>query len=138
MNHSPSMETSGQVLALDIGGGTQDLLLWSPQTSMENSVQCVLPSPTVMVARRIAEATRKGLPIFLRGILMGGGASSQAIKRHLKSGLKVYAEPRPAQTLHDNLEYIREVGVIVAGQAPAEAVEIWLSDIQEISSEGDV
>ncbi|MBI5583287.1 MAG: DUF1786 domain-containing protein [Deltaproteobacteria bacterium] len=131
MNNNPDFENSWEVLALDIGGGTQDLLLWSPNRSMENSVQCVLPSPTVMVARRIAEATRQSRPIFLSGSLMGGGASSQAIRRHLKSGLPVYAEPGPAMTLHDNLEYILEAGVILTETAPAEAVKIHLSDIQE-------
>ena len=40
MSHSPSIEDSWEVLALDIGGGTQDLLLWSPERSMENSIQC--------------------------------------------------------------------------------------------------
>jgi uncharacterized protein (DUF1786 family) len=120
-----------EVLALDIGGGTQDLLLWSPDRSMENSVQCVLPSPTVMVGRRIAAATRRGVPIFLRGSVMGGGASSRAIKGHLKKGGKVFAEPGPAATLHDNLDYVRESGVVITDQAPPEAVEIRLSDFQE-------
>jgi uncharacterized protein (DUF1786 family) len=126
-----NIEDSWEVLALDIGGGTQDLLLWSPDRSMENSVQCVLPSPTVMVARRIAEATRRRLPVFLTGSLMGGGASSQAIRRHLKSGLQVYAEPEPAATLHDNPEYVRESGVVLTEEAPEEAVRVHLADIQE-------
>jgi uncharacterized protein (DUF1786 family) len=130
-----NFKDSWEVLALDIGGGTQDLLLWSPDRSMENSVQCVLPSPTVMVARRIAEATRRSLPVFLTGSLMGGGASSQAIRRHLKRGLKVYAEPRPAATLHDNPEYVREAGVVLTEEAPEEAVRVHLADIQEESLE---
>jgi uncharacterized protein (DUF1786 family) len=120
-----------EVLALDIGGGTQDLLLWSPDRSMENSVQCVLPSPTVMVGRRIAAATRRRLPVFLTGSLMGGGASSGAIRRHLKSGLPVYAQPGPAATLHDNPDFVREAGVVFTEEAPVEAVRVHLADIQE-------
>jgi uncharacterized protein (DUF1786 family) len=130
-----NIEDSWEVLALDIGGGTQDLLLWSPDRSMENSVQCVLPSPTVMVARRIAAATRRRLPVFLTGSLMGGGASSGAVRRHLKSGLQVYAQPGPAATLHDNPDYIRETGVVLTEEAPEEAVRVHLADIQEESLE---
>jgi uncharacterized protein (DUF1786 family) len=132
MKHNPDFfDDPWEVLALDIGGGTQDLLLWSPNRPMENSVQCVLPSPTVMVARRIAEATRRGRPLFLTGSLMGGGASSSAIRRHLKSGLKVYAQPGPAATLHDNLDYIQKAGVVLTEEAPAGAVAVHLADIQE-------
>ncbi|MBI5607189.1 MAG: hypothetical protein HY879_27980, partial [Deltaproteobacteria bacterium] len=51
MNHSPKSTINGQsLLALDIGGGTQDLLVWDEGQPMENALQCVLPSPTVMVA----------------------------------------------------------------------------------------
>ena len=110
MSHSPSVENSWEVLALDIGGGTQDLLLWSPDRSMENSIQCVLPSPTVMVARQIARVTDEGRPLFLGGGLMGGGASSQAVRRHLKAGLPVTACPAAARTLHDNLDYVQAMG----------------------------
>ena len=45
MSHSLSVDDSWEVLALDIGGGTQDLLLWSPDRSMENSIQCVCLRP---------------------------------------------------------------------------------------------
>ena len=46
------------ILALDIGGGTQDLLVWNEGEPPENALQCILPSPTVMIARKINQATR--------------------------------------------------------------------------------
>jgi uncharacterized protein (DUF1786 family) len=119
------------ILALDIGGGTQDLLVWTEGQALENSLQCVLPSPTVMAARKIRQATREGRPLFLTGHLMGGGACSGAVEEHLKSGLPVFAQPRAARTINDNLEYVTRLGVRVTEDAPAEAVMIFMADIQE-------
>ncbi len=131
MSHSPSIEDSGEVLALDIGGGTQDLLIWSPDRSMENSIQCVLPSPTVMVAREIDRITEQQLPLFIDGHLMGGGASSRAVRRHLKAGLTVAAQARAARTLHDNLEYVKALGVVITEDPPPGSAVVTFSDIRE-------
>ena len=131
MSHSLIVEDSWEVLALDIGGGTQDLLLWSPERSMENSIQCVLPSPTVMAAREIGRITEQRQPLFLDGHLMGGGASSRAVRRHLKAGLPVAAQPRAARTLHDNLEYVQALGVVIREDPPPGSVSVTFSDIRE-------
>ncbi|HMK64265.1 MAG TPA: DUF1786 domain-containing protein, partial [Thermodesulfobacteriota bacterium] len=112
---------------------TQDLLAWNPGEAMENAVQCVLPSPTIMVARKIRQATLEGKTIFLTGTVMGGGPSSRAIRDHLKAGLAVYAQTRPAQTLQDNLDYIRQMGVRLDEPPPAEALPVFMADIQEKS-----
>ncbi len=111
--------SDNRLLAMDIGGGTQDLLLWDPQETVENSVKLVLPSPTQIVARRIRKLTAAGKAIFLTGRLMGGGAVSQAVRQHVQQGLKVFAQPGPARTLHDNLERLEQGGIrIVAAAAP--------------------
>lgn len=119
----------GPLLTLDIGGGTQDLLLWQAGQPVENAVKMVLPSPTHIVARRIRRCTEQGMPIFLTGRLMGGGAVSQAVRRHLAQGLRVYAKPEVALTLHDNLQVVQHWGVILVEAPPPEAAEIVLGDI---------
>jgi len=131
MSHSPSVEDSWEVLALDIGGGTQDLLLWSPERTMENSIQCVLPSPTVMVAREIERITEQQKPLFIDGLLMGGGASSKAVRRHLKAGYPVASQTKAARTLHDNLEYVQALGVIITEDLPPGSASVTFSDIRE-------
>lgn len=132
MNHSPKVNINGKsILALDIGGGTQDLLVWTEGQPMENALQCVLPSPTVMVARKIRQAAQDQKAVFLTGHLMGGGASSGAIRHHLKSGLKVYAQPHTALTIRDNLEQVTQMGVRITEEAPPGAVPIFMADIQE-------
>jgi uncharacterized protein (DUF1786 family) len=131
MDQLPDNQTSKGILALDIGGGTQDLLVWREGEPPENALQCVLPSPTVMVAHEISLATAAGKAIFLDGTVMGGGASSRAVRHHLKAGLAVYARPKPALTFQDNLEHVRQMGIQIIESPPPETVPIFMGDIQD-------
>ncbi len=130
MHHSPKPQNGKSILALDVGGGTQDLLVWTEGQPLENALQCILPSPTVIVAGHIQQATRERKAVFLTGHLMGGGASSRAISDHLKAGLTVYALPGTALTIRDNLAQVIRMGVRITETVPSEAVEIFMSDIQ--------
>lgn len=100
-----------RILAIDVGAGTQDILLYEEGQPVENCVKLVLPSWTRVLARRIERATRAGRPVFLTGNLMGGGPCVSAMKRHLRAGYRVYATPRAAQTVRDNLDQVRELGI---------------------------
>ena len=84
---SPSPLSDSPILAIDVGAGTQDVLLYDPAREPENSLKLVLPSQTQIVGARVREATAAGLPIHLHGVLMGGGASTDAMKDHLAAGL---------------------------------------------------
>jgi Uncharacterized protein conserved in archaea len=42
-----------KILAIDVGTGTQDIMLYDSHDSMENAVKMVLPSPTKIMAKRI-------------------------------------------------------------------------------------
>jgi len=119
----------GPLLAVDVGGGTQDLFLWEPGQAVENAVKLVLPAPTQIVARRLRRHTIAGEAIFLTGRLMGGGPLTGAVRRHLTQGLPVYATPEAALTLHDNLEVIKKWGVEITASPPAGAVPVVLGDL---------
>jgi len=118
-----------RLLALDIGGGTQDILLWDPREPVENCVKLVLPAPTRIIARRLEKLTAAGAAIFLTGRLMGGGAVTEAVRRHLQQGYKVYAQPGPARTLHDNLERLRGWGIQIVSEQPPHTTPVTLGDI---------
>jgi uncharacterized protein (DUF1786 family) len=118
-----------RLLAMDIGGGTQDILLWDPQVTVENSIKLVLPSPTQIVARRIQKLTAAAKDIFLTGRLMGGGAVTQAVRQHVQQGLKVYAQAGPARTLHDNLERLRQWGIRIVAEQPAWTTSVIMGDV---------
>lgn len=106
----------GRILAIDVGAGTQDILVWEGGQAMENNVKLVLPSWTTVLAGRVKEATREGRPILLTGNLMGGGPIVSAMKRHLRAGYPVYVTPRSALTIRDNLDQVRERGYTILGE----------------------
>jgi uncharacterized protein (DUF1786 family) len=107
-----------RLLAIDVGAGTQDILLYESDKPMENCVKLVLPSMTSIVAGRIKEATIQGKDVFLTGNLMGGGPSASAIKKHLKAGFRVLATPLAAKTIRDDPEEVRSLGVEIVDRAP--------------------
>jgi uncharacterized protein (DUF1786 family) len=119
----------GTLMALDVGGGTQDLFLWEAGQAVENAVKMVLPAPTQVLARRLRRLTAQGRPVFLNGRLMGGGALTQAVRRHLAQGLPVYATPEAALTLSDRLEVVQQWGVILTPTAPPQAEALLLGDV---------
>ncbi len=121
--------SEGPLLCVDVGGGTQDLFLWTPGQAVENAVKAALPSPTQVAARRLRRHTAAGRAVFLTGRLMGGGAVSAAVRRHLARGLAVYATPVAALTLHDNLDNIKQWGVSLTDEPPPEAVPVTLGDV---------
>ena len=121
--------SEGPLLTVDVGGGTQDLFLWDPGQPVENAVKLVLPAPTQVAARRLRRHTAAGRPLFLTGQLMGGGPITSAVRRHLAQGLPVYAEPRAALTLHDNIDTIKRWGVTITEAPPPETTHVVLGDI---------
>ncbi len=117
------------LLALDVGGGTQDLLLWRAGQPIENAVKMVLPAPTQVAAARVRAARGRGRDVFLRGWLMGGGALHRAVGEHIEAGLRVYATPAAASSLADDLKRVSAQGVIIADQAPETAEVVPTTDL---------
>ncbi len=117
------------LLAIDVGSGTQDVLLYESEQPVENCVKMVLPSPTTIVAGRIRRATAEGHDVFLTGNLMGGGPCVGAVADHLATGLAVYATPLAARTIRDDPRQVEGMGVRIVEQAPPEAVPIRTRDV---------
>lgn len=121
-------------LAVDIGTGTQDVLLFDSRMNIENSYKLILPSPTLMVRRRIQSAAQRRQDILLSGVTMGGGPSRWAVEDALKAGCRVFATPAAARTLDDDLEQVSAKGVILvseeeAARLPDEIAPIATRDI---------
>jgi uncharacterized protein (DUF1786 family) len=124
-----SHRSARPTLAIDVGGGTQDILIWQPDVPVENCVKLVLPSQTVVVAARISRCTSQGVPIFLTGNLMGGGACVGAIQEHLQAGHPVYAEVGAALTIYDNLDRVRGLGVTLVEELPPDSHPVTMGDV---------
>lgn len=110
------------ILTVDVGTGTQDLFLYRSGVDMENGFKMVVPSPTLRVYREIQAATRRGDPIALTGVTMGGGPSHWAARDHAQAGYDVYATPEAARTFDDDLEVVREEGIRVVGEEEIRAL----------------
>jgi len=108
-----------KILTVDIGTGTQDIYLYNSKLDMENNFKLVVPSPTMIIHRRIKLATEHGVPILLSGVTMGGGPSAWATEEHLRAGYKVYATYAAARTLNDDLDEVRQMGVEIVSDDEA-------------------
>jgi len=108
-----------QILTVDVGTGTQDIFLYDSRVDLENGFKLVVPSPTMIVRRRIQEATRLGETLLLNGYIMGGGPCAWAAEDHVKAGHTVYATPEAARTFNDDLEMVRAAGIQVVSQDEA-------------------
>lgn len=122
-----------RILTLDIGTGTQDIYLYDSRLHMENGFKLVVPAPTMIVRRRLQEATRRAEAVLLTGLTMGGGPSHWAAEDHLKAGYPVYATPDAARSFNDDLAVIEEMGITVvsedeAGTLPDGVVRLELRD----------
>ncbi|MBE7534294.1 MAG: DUF1786 domain-containing protein [Anaerolineales bacterium] len=104
-----------QILTVDIGAGTQDIFLYNSNLDIENGFKLVLPSPTLMVNRRLKQSLRTRTPILLTGYTMGGGPSSWAIEEYIRTKVPVYMTPNAAKTLNDELEKVEALGVKIVG-----------------------
>lgn len=117
-----------KILAIDVGTGTQDIILYDSNNSMENSVKLVLPSPTKIMAGRIS---KRNQDLFLKGETMGGGPVNRAIKSHLEKGYRVIMTEYSARTVRDDLERVKSMGVeiVPAQEKPIGIDEIELKDV---------
>lgn len=111
-----------QILVVDIGTGTQDILLFDSGRAPENCLKLVMPSPTLLIGQQVRAATAARLPLLISGTIMGGGPVAWAVEDHRRAGLRVRATPDAARTLDDDLERVaRELGIeIIPDEAAGE------------------
>lgn len=106
-----------RILAIDVGTGTQDILLFESEKTIENCFKLIMPSPTIIVAERIKRATSLGQPILLTGVTMGGGPCHWAARDHALAGYRVVATEEAARTFDDDLTQVEKMGFEVIGEA---------------------
>jgi uncharacterized protein (DUF1786 family) len=111
-----------RILAVDVGTGTQDILLFDSGESIENCFQLIMPSPTVIVQRRILRASATGSPVLLTGHIMGGGPCAWAARDHAQAGYPCYVTPDAARTLDDDLTQVEALGLRVVSEDDVPAI----------------
>ncbi len=129
-----------RILAVDMGTGTQDILVFDSTGSIENSVKLVVPSATAIAEGRIRGATQAKRPVLLTGVIQGGGPCHWALNDHLRAGGTAYATPQAARTFDDDLTRVTEMGVQLvsedeaAGLDGVERIELRDLDLPAIRS----
>ena len=111
-----------QILTVDIGTGTQDIFLYDSRLDLENGYKLVVPSPTMVIHRKLKEAARRREAVLLTGVIMGGGPSAWAAEAHLRAGLTVYATPDAARSFNDELEKVAATGIQIVSEDEAAAM----------------
>ena len=105
-----------KILTVDIGTGTQDIFLFDSRLDIENGFKLILPSPTMMIHRRIKRLLDTRTPILLTGHQMGGGPSAWAIEEAARAGIPVYMTPSAATTLNDELDKVEALGIKIISE----------------------
>ncbi|MEA2074282.1 MAG: DUF1786 domain-containing protein [Euryarchaeota archaeon] len=118
------------ILAVDIGAGTQDIMVYNDEKGFDDAYKLVLPSPTRIFA---AEVLRSKEDLIIFGDTIGGGPFTRAILEHLQEH-KVYMTESAARTIRDDLEVVKSYGIEVisndeVGSMSAEAKPIKISDL---------
>jgi len=97
-----------KILAIDIGAGTQDILLYDDNKKIENCISLVLPTPSKVFSEKLKKI--KG-DVYIYGDTIGGGSIGRAIIRHIQSGYRVVMEERAAYSIRNDLDEVRSMGI---------------------------
>lgn len=112
-----------RILAVDVGTGTQDILLFDSERDVENCYKLVLPSPTVILAQQIRAATRRREGVVLTGVLMGGGPCTWAARDHARAGCPLWITPDAARTFDDEPSRVEAMGAMIVSAEEAAAID---------------
>ncbi|HSJ87535.1 MAG TPA: DUF1786 domain-containing protein [Anaerolineales bacterium] len=105
-----------KILTVDIGTGTQDIFLYDSNLDLENGFKLILPSPTMMVHRRLKRMLPSRTPLLLMGHQMGGGPSAWAIEEYARAGIPLYMTPAAATTINDELDKVEALGIKIISE----------------------
>ena len=103
-----------RILAIDIGAGTQDILLFDSKKKIENCISLVLPTPSKFLAEKMK--TIEG-DVYLSGDTIGGGSLARAILSHLEKGYRVVMEESAAYSIRNDLDEVKSMGIEI-GKRP--------------------
>ncbi len=107
------------ILAIDIGAGTMDVLCYDPQEEMH--YKAVVKSPVRTLGAMITETTGN---LLVTGVEMGGGPVTAALMERAKTA-KVVISPSAAATLHHDPARVKAMGIEIV---PDKKIDILMDD----------
>ncbi len=109
-----------RILAIDIGAGTQDILLFDSEKKIENCTSLVLPTPSRVLAEKLRKVEGD---LYIHGDTIGGGSIGRAIQNHLKKGYRVVMEESAAYSIRNDLKEVRSMGIEVGGRPSSDKIQ---------------
>src|SRR4030042_6610069 len=97
-----------KILAIDIGAGTQDILLFDSKKKIENCTSLVLPTPSKIFSERLKRI--KG-NIYIYGDTIGGGSLARVMLSHIQRGYRVVMEESAAYSIRNDLDEVTSMGI---------------------------
>ena len=123
-----------KILAIDIGAGTEDILLYDDKKrSIENCVKMVLPAPCQVFAEKVRTVTGQCKDLFIKGDTIGGGPFSHALRKHVEMGLRVCMTENAAYTIRNNLDRVKEMGIEIVPDSGLEDFEGETIILEEVN-----
>ena len=106
-----------KILAIDIGAGTQDILLFDSKKKIENCISLVLPTPSKYFAEKL-----RGIQgdVYIHGDTIGGGSLGKVILQHLKKGYRVVMEESAAYSIRNDLDEVKSMGIEIGEKLPSD------------------
>ena len=74
-----------RILAIDVGTGTQDMMIYDDEKELENSIKLVLPSPHLFISQQISEIEND---LYFKGEIMGGGKIKRSLQQHMEKRIQ--------------------------------------------------
>jgi uncharacterized protein (DUF1786 family) len=109
-----------KILAIDIGAGTQDILLFDSKRNIENCTSLVLPTPSKIFAEKLKAIEGD---VYIYGDTIGGGSLTSAILRHLKKGHRVVMEEPAAYSIRNDLDEVKSMSIEVGGKPDSDSFQ---------------
>lgn len=124
-----------KTLAIDVGTGTQDILLYDDTKELENGIKLVLPSPHLYIAQLIKDVDND---IYFNGEIMGGGKLKRRILEHMDKGYNCVMESHCAKTIRDDINEVASFGIEIVDEnkdySGYSKISLGDIDIEKLSS----
>ncbi len=109
-----------KIFAVDIGAGTQDILLFDSQKKIENCISLVLPTPNKIFAEKLKAIESH---VYIHGDTIGGGSLGRAILRHIQKRYRVVMDESAAYSIRNDLDEVRSMGIEVGDKPETDHFE---------------
>lgn len=105
-----------KLLAIDIGAGTEDLLLVDTDRPIENAIQRVMPSASARFEKLVIRANKD---VFCYGSIIGGHPFIHGLEKIKKVGFQAIFTETAALSLRYDLNAVRSWGFsVISDQSP--------------------